>query len=171
MRRGLLIVPMLLAAVPMSGLATGPTTEPVDTVTVLGDLLPNVVADSGVPVRIPDTLPIDATLENLFATGAGRRRGYDFGIAGAPDCGGANACTYGYLSARLGARLGDRPNVTLTGGIRGVFRPLSCGASCSPPAVLWRQGGVRYEIQLKAVPGNRRQFIRLANSAITAGPR
>jgi hypothetical protein len=168
MRRSLLLLPLIFAAVPMAAHAVQP---PVDTVAVLGDVLPQVVADSGVPVRIPTTVPVDAIPETLFASGEGRRRGYDFQIAGAPDCGGANACTYGYFSARRGVRLGDRPNVTLTGGIRGVFRPLSCGASCSPPAVIWRQGGVRYEIQLKAVPGNRRQFIHLANSAINAGPR
>jgi hypothetical protein len=168
MRRALFALPLVVAASAVSAQAVQP---PLDTVTVLGDVLPMVVADSGVPVRVPDTLPLDVAADGLFATGQGRRKGYEFALAGAADCGGANACTFGYLSARKGGRLGARPNVTLTRGIRGVFQPLSCGASCSPPSIIWRQGGVLYDIQLKAVPGTKRQFIRLANSAISAGPR
>lgn len=172
MRRARVIVPLVIVAGGLSAQAFAqPISQPLDTEQVLGVVLTTVVADSGVPVRVPDTLPLDITESRIFAEGEGRPKGYIISLAGAPDCGGANACTYGYLSAKTGAKLGARPNARLKGGIRAVFSPLSCGASCSPPSISWRQGGVLYVIGLKAVPGTKRQFIQLANSAISAGPR
>ena len=95
------------------------------------------------------------------ATGVGRDR--------VPRCGG-NACFLASFTAKEGEPLGFKANVTLARGIRGAYKPLSCGASCSPPSIIWIQGGVRYEIQAKAL-GGRRAFVQMANSAIRAGAR
>jgi hypothetical protein len=54
--------------------------------------------------------------------------------------------------------------------MKGYYQPLSCGASCSPPAIAWIQKGVRYEIQANAL-GGKKAFISLANSAIRNGNR
>ena len=49
----------------------------------------------------------------------------------------------------------DARKVSLTGGRTGYFKPLTCGASCSPPVIEWSQGGVLYWIQAHA--GTKRQ--------------
>jgi hypothetical protein len=147
------------------------TAPPLDTVAVFADVIPEFSALASVPVVVPDRLPstslpaMSSRPESLARVATTSR------VAGAPGCNTATACTFGSLTARRGMKLGGRPNVTLKKGIRGLFRPLACGACCGAPSIAWKQGGVRYEILLKAVPGTRRQFICLANSAIAAGPR
>jgi hypothetical protein len=54
--------------------------------------------------------------------------------------------------------------------MKGYYKALSCGASCSPPSIAWIQKGVRYEIQAKAL-GGKQAFVAMADSAITAGNR
>jgi hypothetical protein len=54
------------------------------------------------------------------------------------------------------------------------FTPLSCGASCSPPQIVFVVHGVRYTIQAnlkKTAKGDRATLIGAAESAIGAGPR
>jgi hypothetical protein len=48
---------------------------------------------------------------------------------------------------------------------------LSCGASCSPPSIEWRERGATYRIQAKVLGSERRAPAKLANSAIRRGPR
>ncbi len=46
----------------------------------------------------------------------------------------------------------DLPNtsrVRLANGIEGLFRPVSCGGSCTPANLWWEQHGAMYQIQLK----------------------
>ena len=75
-----------------------------------------------------------------------------------------------FLGAK-GAKLGYKTtNVKLALGMKGYYKALSCGASCSPPSIAWIQKGVRYEIQAKAL-GGKQAFVAMANSAITAGNR
>ena len=63
----------------------------------------------------------------------------------------------------------DRVPVVLSDkGRKGRYIPLSCGASCSPPSVVWKERGVVYEISTDAT---RAQLVRMANSAIRTGPR
>ena len=61
-------------------------------------------------------------------------------------------------------------NVSLALGMKGYYKPLSCGGSCSPPSIQWIQKGVRYEIQANAL-GGKKAFISMANSAINHGNR
>ena len=63
----------------------------------------------------------------------------------------------------------------LRGGIPGWFKPLSCGASCSPAVLQYRRRGVLYEIAAKLSAstnaGQRAALIRAANAALRIGPR
>lgn len=66
--------------------------------------------------------------------------------------------------------------VKLAGGITGFFRPVSCGGSCAPANLWWRQGTVIYQIQLKLASSLREKnqqaiITAVASSAILAGPR
>jgi hypothetical protein len=63
--------------------------------------------------------------------------------------------------------------VKLRGGRTGYFKPLTCGASCSPPVIEWLEGDVLYWIQADAGNGRqeKRRLVRMANSALRHGPR
>ena len=143
----------------------------VDLPELFQDVLPEVDERTEVPVLLPQRYR--SASEAHFPSGEGRRRGYTLGLAAARDCGGATAC----FIAGFGAQRGKDPHYTrkvrLTGGRTGYFKPLTCGASCSPPMLEWRQGGVLYWIQAHA--GTRRQerkrMRQMANSAIRHGPR
>jgi hypothetical protein len=73
----------------------------------------------------------------------------------------------------------ELPNVRKIGlsqGILGYFRPVSCGGSCAPANLWWKEDRVLYQIQLKlssTVPEKDQQSVlaAAANSAILAGPR
>ena len=72
-------------------------------------------------------------------------------------------------SARVqGGRPSGGHRVALPRGRTGRFHPLSCGASCSPASIEWRERGALYSIQAKVA---RRELVRMASSAIRNGPR
>jgi hypothetical protein len=131
---------------------------------------------AGVAVLLPDDLPAALRKDRLFVEGFTSESGYDLTLALAPDCGGANACTVGSFSAEEGGALVEEfERVELAGGVRGAYKPLTCGASCSPAMIEWVTNGVLYTIQLKLDAGgdaaDKRELIKLANSSIAAGPR
>src|SRR3954470_3979880 len=154
----------LLAALALAG-------PPANLNTLFADTLPAVKAKTSIPILLPDSLPSD--FDALYASGVGRRREYSIGLAAAPDCGGATACFVADFSARRGGKPFGRGKVTLTGGRHGRFQPLSCGGSCSPPSISWKQGGVTYSIQANVgtKKSERRILVKMANEAITRGPR
>jgi hypothetical protein len=143
----------------------------IDVPSLFEDVLPKVDDRTKVPILLPQTYRSDS--EDHFGSGSGRRRGYTLSIAAVRDCGGATAC----FIAAFGAQRGEDPRYTrkvkLTGGRTGYFKPLTCGASCSPPAIEWVEDGVLYWIQAHA--GTKRQekkrLRRMANSAIRHGAR
>jgi hypothetical protein len=130
--------------------------------------------DSGLVVLLPSSMNLDYNKSGkLYAEGDGdRKRGtYSLTLSAVKDCGGANACFLADFLAEKGAKLGYKTtNVKLALGLKGYYRPLSCGASCSPPSLAWIEKGVRYEIQAKAL-GGRKAFVAMADSAIDAGNR
>src|SRR3954464_3294064 len=154
----------LLAALALAG-------PPADLNTLFADTPPAVKAKTSIPLLLPDSMPSD--FDALYPSGFGRRREYSLGLGAVPDCGGANACFVADFSARKGGKPFGRGKVTLTGGGHGRFQPLSCGASCSPPSISWKQGGVTYSIQANAgtQKTERRILVKMANEAITHGPR
>ena len=62
---------------------------------------------------------------------------------------------------------------TLIRGITGRYKPLSCGASCSPPSIAFKTGGVTYTFQatVGTQKTERARLIKMANDAIRKGPR
>ena len=133
--------------------------------------LPRVEAKTRIPVLMPDTMPTE--IDPLFASSFATRRTYSLDLGGVPHCGGATAC----FEAEIRGEKGETPfglkPVTLARGRHGRFKPLTCGASCSPPSIAWKERGVTYTIQANV--GNqhteRRILVRMANEAIRRGPR
>ena len=136
-------------------------------------VLPRVARRTRVPILIPARVPAYVPASRLTGSGTGRARSYTLSLASAPNCGGATACFVGSFSGRRGGRPAYRRRVLLAGGRRGYYKPLTCGASCSPPAVQWMRGGVLYEISYAgASRSTEREVITgLANAAIRSRPR
>lgn len=123
--------------------------------------------ESRIPVRIPKTLRLDYD-KGIYASGGGNRTSFFVSIGTTRRCGG-NACFLGTIGGKKGATPAFKRTVQLRDGVTGYFKPLSCGASCSPPQIQWIQGGVLYDIQAKVL-GGRKEMIRAANQAIAAKP-
>jgi hypothetical protein len=158
----------LLAAAPASA---GPRDVQVDVPGALSGVLPAVKRATMVPVLLPDTMPFEDI--KLYGGGHGRPRAYHLDLAAAKDCGMATACFVAEFSARRGARPSGLIKVHLRGGRTGWFTPLSCGASCSPPSISWRQHGAAYFFGAKVGTRSteRKILVRMANQAIRAGGR
>jgi len=140
----------------------------------LGSQLRKVAKRSDVPVRVPRRIDLDFD-GRTYASGVGSRRSWSLSLAGAPNCGGATACFLATFSGQRAGRPGFRRTVELTNGITGYYKPMSCGASCSPAAIEWFQRRVLYGIQAKVgastAEGQQRAMVRAANSAIRSKPR
>src|SRR3954447_9577929 len=152
---------MLAAALTAVALLPGLLTSTVDT----------VKPQTPLPILLPDNFYSD--FDALYPSGTGARRSYSIGLAAAPDCGGANACFAADFSARKGGNPFGRGKATLAKGRRGRYQPLSCGASCSPPSISWKERGVTYSIQANVAgkPSDRQLLVKMANEAIRRGPR
>jgi hypothetical protein len=123
------------------------------------------------PVLLPRAMPLDA--KHLYPSGGPSGKRYDLEIGAVKNCGSANACFVADFTAAPGTTVfGTR--VTVTGAIKAGFTALSCGASCSPPQIVFIVHGTRYTIQAnlkKTAKGDRATLIGAAESAISAGPR
>jgi hypothetical protein len=164
-----------LAATAAALLAAPPAlAAPVDVPAALGPTLARVDARTPLAILLPDTLELDFD-GTVHASGAGSARRWSLSLAGAPNCGGATACFLASFTAERGGTPAFRTRVRLRGGIPGWFKPLSCGASCSPPVLQYRRRGVLYEISAN-VPDRtnaaaRRRLVAAANAALRVGPR
>ena len=160
-------ISLLLALLVSLATATVAQAKTVDVPSLLRSSIPKA-RDGGVPVLLPARMNLDYS-GKTYAGGGGGNDEYALVLDARPHCGG-NACSLASFTAMQGEPLGFKTNVTLARGIRGAYKPLSCGASCSPPSIMWILGGVRYEIQAKAL-GGRAAFVAMADSAIRAGDR
>lgn len=163
----------LLAGGPTPALAAAPVAPALKAVNA------KLHARTTLPILLPSTLPVTRVpgrplYPSIIATA--RRWNVELGLA--PGCNGANACSAGFLGAVRSAKgptAADGRRVTLHRGVAGRYRPLSCGASCSPPSITFRTAGVTVTYQLKldlrAGDTDRAALIRVANSALDAGPR
>ena len=138
---------------------------------LFADTLPRVEAKTRIAVLLPDTMPTD--VDPLYADGFATRRTYVLDLSGAPDCGQATACFEAEFRGEKGGTPFGRRKVRLAHGFHGRFKPLSCGASCSPPSISWSERGATYTIQANVVGrgGDRRILTRMADQAIRRGPR
>jgi hypothetical protein len=139
----------------------------------LSSVLPQAQS-AGVAVLLPSKINLDVKSGARIYTdgsGDGKRGEYELELSGAKGCGGSDACFLAEFSGERGRPLGYRStDVSLALGIRGYYKPESCGGSCSPPSIQWIEKGVRYEIQARAL-GGRRAFVSMAKSAINHGDR
>ena len=131
------------------------------------DELPSVKDKTEIAVLLPQRMP--NLFDEYFPEASARRRSYDLDLGAAPGCGSATACFVATFTGRKGGQPSGPQRVELARGRIGRFQPLSCGASCSPPSISWRERGATYDIQAKV--GGRRALVRMANSAIRHGPR
>jgi hypothetical protein len=139
----------------------------VDVPELFAEELPRVKDKTEIAVLLPQTMP--DLFDEYFADATARRRSYDLDLGAAPNCFGANACFVATFTGEKGGTPSGKQRVELARGRVGRFQPLSCGGSCSPPSISWRERGATYEIQAKV--DRRRQLVRMANSAIRHGPR
>jgi hypothetical protein len=167
MRRGLLAIVILGLLVAAPAVAS-PTT--------LSSLFAKQItainaAAKAPPVLLPRTLPLDA--RHLYPTGGPAGKSYDLEIGAVKNCHGADACFVAGFTAVPGMSLFGK-KVTVKGATKAAFHPLSCGASCSPPQIMFVVHGITYTIQAnlkKTTKGDRGTLISAAESAISAGPR
>jgi hypothetical protein len=138
---------------------------------LFADALPQAKAKTRIAVLLPDALPTDA--KHLYADHWETRRTYTLSLADAPDCGEATACFEAEFRGEKGGTPFGSRRVSLARGRHGRFKPLSCGASCSPPAISWSERGATYAIQANVVGGgsDRAAVTKMANEAIRRGPR
>jgi hypothetical protein len=159
-----------------SGAPSSPTGAAKSFPEQFASVLPEITAKSRIPVLLPSKLSkpisgakhseIESVSDNEYAIALY----YELGIG---DAG---------FAAYFGAK--DNPEfdphglrkVELSRGLFGYFRPVSCGGSCAPANIWWKDGQVLYQIQLKFPPtlregDQRKTIIAAADSAILAGPR
>jgi hypothetical protein len=138
---------------------------------LFADALPRVTAKTQIPVLMPDAMPTDA--KRLYAEHWQSRKTYTLSLADVPDCGEATACFEAEFSGMKGGTPFGFKRVTLARGRHGRFKPLTCGGSCSPPSISWKERGATYTIQANV--GNqkteRRILVEMADEAIRRGPR
>lgn len=139
--------------------------------------LAQIQSKTQVPVLLPSALPETLAGRKIYAGGTGSADGYSITLTSAPDCG-ANACFIGSFEAKRGGKPAFKRSVNLAEGIKGHYKPLTCGGSCSPPVIEWVYQGVLYSIQLDVAGAGHlspveeeRLITQTANSAIKAGPR
>jgi hypothetical protein len=133
--------------------------------------LPKVKAKTEIPVLLPNTMPTDA--KHLFPEHFQTKRRYTLSLGAVRHCGEATACFEADFMGSKGGKPFGQTAVTLARGRHGRFKPLTCGASCSPPSVSWSERGATYTIQANVGNGKteRRILVAMANQAIRRGPR
>jgi hypothetical protein len=135
----------------------------------LSSVLPKVRSKSGIAVRLPSRVPVDAGTPTVHGAIEQVSRGqYHLSLGYGRGCHESTACFLAAFFGKRGAGLDIERKVSLARGITGRFRPITCGASCSAAEIQWKQGRVAYAIQYK---GSKSKMIALANSAIRGGAR
>lgn len=152
---------------------TPSATAPQTAETVFSPILPQLKAQTQIPLRLPTYLP---SLEEPNPTYAivetASPTEYRVLLAFTPDCTGGTACRIGETSAialtpESPALTGE--SVALDNNITGYFVDAVCEANCSDSTLTWEQAGNRYTVAIKA--GKVETLTQMANSAIAANLR
>lgn len=146
---------------------------------VFAPVLPDAKAKSQIPILLPSNLPpiirkaknaaLDKASANEYAISIWFEQGVgDAGLAASFSARSEASYAPDELSNVQPLRLAHR--------LRGFFRPVSCGGSCAPASLSWKEQGIVYQVQLKlpsTMPEQRQRaaIVATANSAILAGPR
>jgi hypothetical protein len=162
------VVALVAVAVPAFAASTGKVNLPHK----FRKFIPKVKEKSGLPVLLPERMWVPVKPSRTYPAAAATGHGYVLELDAAKGCNGANACFLAQFSGERDGKFSFKRKVKLTHGIVGRFSPVHCGASCAPAFIQWKEFGVLYEIQDKAVGNSeKRWMVKLANSAIRNGPR
>lgn len=170
MRRSLLLLIALVAVAAVAVPAFAASEGDVNVPAKFKSLIPKVKAKSGLAVRLPGKIHVFLNPKKTFASGSATKKSYSLELDAAKECNGSNACFLAFFGATRGGKPAFKKTVSLTRGITGYYKPVTCGASCSPAEIQWKEGKVLYEIQNKG-GGSKKAMARLANSAIKGGNR
>jgi hypothetical protein len=161
-----LLVPLVAAVV------AAPSANAIYPLQAFKTLLPKVQSRTTVAVLLPAKLPTAGRTPKLYASGFGIGSAWSLSLAGAPNCGNANACFIAAFNGQRGRPLPIKSNLKLANGDAAAYHPISCGASCAPATLWFVHQGVLYTWQLKDAPkGARSVLMKAAAAAIAAGPR
>ena len=86
---------------------------------------------------------------HLYGSGGASAKGYDIQLAYARNCFDASACFLAEFWGNPG-KIFLKTRVALAHGITGAYAGISCGASCGPASIQWKESGVLYTIQWRA---------------------
>jgi hypothetical protein len=162
---------LVLAVLVCAGAATAATPTTAD-VPALAKRHLRLMRTSAVPVLLPPELPLATRYRRLYIDAWGRRGTYGLAIDAARDCRGANACFVATFEGQRGGSIPGRPNARLAGGVRALYLPGGCGASCSPASLFFVRNGVLYTWQVKDLRGPRRSvLLEMASAALRDGAR
>ena len=159
-----------LLAVP----ATAGNTSVIRPPSIFAAKLDSVKTKSGIDVYLPARMRAFAPASRIKGRVATAEDGtYDLELGIGSRCNGANACFIANFTGTRGVEPAFARKARLTGGRTGYWKGITCGASCSPAEIQWNEGMVMYTIATKAVTKNKEKatLVKLANSAIKAGPR
>jgi hypothetical protein len=169
-RRALFLCFGLSAVLAVPALATSGGS--VDVLHAFKKQIPFVKRHTTVPVLLPGTLPFGGKVPKVYATGFASKNRWGLELAGAANCGGADACFLASFDGRRGGRLPGKSNLRLAGGQPAFYKGITCGASCSPATLWFLHRGVLYTWQHKDPPKDAKAVLAgLAAKAIAAGPR
>jgi len=133
-------------------LPEGRTVDP-----VFDPILDDLVAQSGVPVRLPADAGLGDGTDIVASLFQADENGYLIYLGFGPDCNGGNVCR---VSTFSGTRLADGDAIDedlglpipLPGGLDGRFFDATCGANCGDGSVAWTEGNVHYTVGEKLGP-------------------
>ena len=157
---------LALLALAVLAPAAGGATRSIDIPRLFSKQIDRAHARSDVPVLLPSTLRSD--FRRHVPDGTAGAKGWRFDIGAVRDCNQATACFIAEFKGVRDGKPSGRRTIRLNRGRTGYYTRGSCGASCTPPSIEWRERGALYSIQAKVA---RRELVRMASSAIRNGPR
>src|SRR4051794_32052476 len=151
MRRSpLLLTLTAFAALALAAPAVAGDSAIVKPPSIFAPKLEKVRSKSGLDVYVPSRLRVYTKASRVRGTATASDGTYDLQL-GVGRCGGANACYLANFYAIKGEQPAFARRVSLSGGRNGYWKPITCGASCSPAAIQWLEDDVLYEIATKGV--------------------
>jgi hypothetical protein len=135
--------------------------------------LEKVRTQSGLDVYLPSKVRLDVKASRVRGGAFASTGRYELELAVGKRCRGANVCSLAIFTAIRGEDPVYKTRVKLFGGRTGYFKPITCGASCSPAAIQWLEGDVLYEVASKGLTykKERATLVKYVNTALKAGPR
>jgi len=117
------------------------------------------------PSKLSDNFIDNKSSEDLYAFVSTNSSGYEVRLGYGPGCD-YNACFAGYFSAVLNDEKGmvGIEEINLNNDIKGYYKPVTCGGSCSPASIDWIYQNVHYNIQFDVA--DKESLMIMANSAI-----